>query len=181
MLYIAESAQLYSAFSPTTISLTPRFRRKREVWLRVFAENAQNDPETTIAKSALNSNPCFRRQRSAMLRAFGENGEWSKTLNIWANFKNMFENVGCTAFCIAFLWWPLERRPPLALSPRRPSRVGSPTPWPCSPSGSCSSSGSQTPLSSPGTPGTCSWRSSLSYGESRDMEPVHLKITVSPD
>ncbi len=44
-LYIAESAQFYSAFSPTTISLTSRFRRKREVWLRFFAENAQNDPK----------------------------------------------------------------------------------------------------------------------------------------
>jgi hypothetical protein len=30
-LYIAESAQFYSAFLPTTISLTPRFRQKREV------------------------------------------------------------------------------------------------------------------------------------------------------
>jgi hypothetical protein len=28
------------------ISLTPRFRRKREVWLRFFAENVQNDPKT---------------------------------------------------------------------------------------------------------------------------------------
>jgi hypothetical protein len=30
-LYTAESAQFYSAFSLTTISLTPRFRRKRQV------------------------------------------------------------------------------------------------------------------------------------------------------
>jgi hypothetical protein len=30
-LYIAESAQFYSAFLPTTISLTPRFRQNREV------------------------------------------------------------------------------------------------------------------------------------------------------
>ncbi len=29
-LYIAESAQVYSAFSPTPISLTPRFCRNRE-------------------------------------------------------------------------------------------------------------------------------------------------------
>jgi hypothetical protein len=45
-LYTAESAQFYSAFSPKTISLTPRFRRKREVSLRFFAENSQNDPKT---------------------------------------------------------------------------------------------------------------------------------------
>jgi hypothetical protein len=30
-LYTAQSAEFYSVFSPTTISLTPRFRRKREV------------------------------------------------------------------------------------------------------------------------------------------------------
>ncbi len=46
MLYIAESARFNSLFSQTTISLTPRFRRKREVWLPFFAENAQNDPKT---------------------------------------------------------------------------------------------------------------------------------------
>jgi hypothetical protein len=46
MLYTAESAQFYSAVSPTTIGLTPRFRWKRKVWLLLFAENAQNHPKT---------------------------------------------------------------------------------------------------------------------------------------
>ncbi len=46
MIYTAESAQFNSPFSPTTISLTPRFLRKRKVWLPFFAENAQNDPKT---------------------------------------------------------------------------------------------------------------------------------------
>jgi hypothetical protein len=46
MLYNAESAQFNSAFSPTMISLTPRFRQKQEVWLPFFAENAQNDLKT---------------------------------------------------------------------------------------------------------------------------------------
>jgi hypothetical protein len=75
MLYIAKSAQFYSAFSPTRISLTPRFRRKREVCFRVFAENAQNDPKTHSCEDSAKFNSTFRRQRSAMLRAFGENGE----------------------------------------------------------------------------------------------------------
>jgi hypothetical protein len=44
--YIAESSQFYSVFSPTTSSLTSRFRRKRKVLLRFFAKNAQNDPKT---------------------------------------------------------------------------------------------------------------------------------------
>jgi hypothetical protein len=45
-LYTAESAQFYSALSPTVISLTPRFRRKREVWLHFVAENVQNNIKT---------------------------------------------------------------------------------------------------------------------------------------
>jgi hypothetical protein len=59
MLYIAESAQFYSAFSTTTISLTPRFRRKREVWLRVFAEKAQNDPKTHSYEDNAKFNSAF--------------------------------------------------------------------------------------------------------------------------
>ncbi len=99
MLYTAESAQFNSPFSPTTISLTPRFRQKRGVWLPFFAENAQNHPKT----HSYEDNAKFhsgRRQRSAMLRAFGEIGEWSKISNIWTNLKKIFENVECTAFFI---------------------------------------------------------------------------------
>jgi hypothetical protein len=44
-LYTARRPQFYSAFSPTTFSSTLRFCRKREVLLRFFAENAQNDPK----------------------------------------------------------------------------------------------------------------------------------------
>jgi hypothetical protein len=89
-LYTAESAQFYSAFSPTTISLTPRFRRKREILLKMHSY--EDAAKFNVAFSAT--------KRSAMLRAFGENGEFSKISNICANFKNVFENVGCTAFCI---------------------------------------------------------------------------------
>ncbi len=59
-LYIAESAQFYSAFfAPTTISLTPQFRRKREVWLRFFAENAQSDPKTHSYEDSAKFNVAF--------------------------------------------------------------------------------------------------------------------------
>jgi hypothetical protein len=75
-LYTAESAQFYSAISPTTISLTPYFRRKREVWLRFSAENAEYDPKTHSCKDNAQFNSAFSRQRSAVLRAFSENGEW---------------------------------------------------------------------------------------------------------
>jgi hypothetical protein len=59
MLYIVESAQFYSAFSPTPISLTPRFRRKREDWLRIFAENAQNDPKMHSYEDSAKLNVSF--------------------------------------------------------------------------------------------------------------------------
>ncbi len=58
-LYIAESAQFYSAVLPTTISLTPRLRQKRKVWLRLFAENAQNDLKTHSYKDSAKFNIAF--------------------------------------------------------------------------------------------------------------------------
>jgi hypothetical protein len=73
-LYIAKSTQFYSAFSPTTISLTLRFR---EVWLRFFAENAQNNPKThsyedsakfnvVFLKTTLSYSSRFRRKREVI-------------------------------------------------------------------------------------------------------------------
>ncbi len=59
MLYTAKSAQFYSAFSPTMISLTPRFCRKREVWLCFFAENAQNYPKTHSYEDSAKFNSPF--------------------------------------------------------------------------------------------------------------------------
>ncbi len=58
-LCIAKSAQFYSAFSATTISLTPRFRRKRKVWFRFFAENAQNDQKTHSYEDSAMFNVAF--------------------------------------------------------------------------------------------------------------------------
>jgi hypothetical protein len=96
-LYTAESAQFYSAFLPTTISLTPPFRNAKF--------DSSFSPKTfktirkrTVRKTAPSLTSRFRRQRSAMIRAFGENGELLKTSNICTNFKNVFENVGCTPF-----------------------------------------------------------------------------------
>jgi hypothetical protein len=74
-LYTAESAQFYSAFLPTTISLTLRFRQKREVQLPFSPKMFKTIRKRTVAKTALNLTPHFRQQRSAMLRAFTKNGE----------------------------------------------------------------------------------------------------------
>ncbi len=100
MLYTAKSAQFYFAFSPTTISLTPLFRRKRVVWLCFFAENTQNDPKTysyedsakfnfAILATTLSHASRLRRKRRVI-----ENFEYL------CDLKNIFENVGWDAFCI---------------------------------------------------------------------------------
>ncbi len=77
-LYIAESAQFYSAFLPTTISLTPRFRQKREVWLRFFAENDQNDPKTRSYEDSAKFNVQILRMFSKTLAVprFVSISEW---------------------------------------------------------------------------------------------------------
>ncbi len=58
-MYTAESAQFYSAFLLTMISLTPRFRRQREVWVRFFAEKALNDPKTHSYEDSAKFNSAF--------------------------------------------------------------------------------------------------------------------------
>jgi hypothetical protein len=58
-MYTAENAQFYSAFSPTTISLTLRFCRKHEFGLRFFAENAQNDLKMHSYKDSAKFNSSF--------------------------------------------------------------------------------------------------------------------------
>jgi hypothetical protein len=100
MLYTAESAQFYSAFSPTTISLTPRFRRNAKFNSAFLLKMLKTIRKRTVTKTALTLTSRFQRQRSAILGAFGENGQLPKTSNICANFKNVFEHVRCTMFCI---------------------------------------------------------------------------------
>jgi hypothetical protein len=74
-LYTAKSAQFYSAFLPTTISLTPHFHRKREVDSAFSPKMLKTIQKRTVMKTALNLTLRFRRQCSALLRAFGKNGE----------------------------------------------------------------------------------------------------------
>ncbi len=75
-------AHTYFAFSPSTISLTPRFRRKHEVWLRFFAENAQNDPKTHNYED--NAQPCF-----SLSAKMGSDQKFRISGRIWRTFSNM--------------------------------------------------------------------------------------------
>ncbi len=100
-LYTAESAQFHCAFSPTTISLTPRFRRKREVWLRFFAKNAQNDPkmhsyeDNAKLNSAFSATPLSHASRFRRKRGVIENFEYL------GEFKEYFRK--CWLYCILHL------------------------------------------------------------------------------
>ncbi len=76
-LYTAESAQFYSTFVPTTISWTPCFCRKHEVWLIFFTESAQNDPKTHSYEDDTKFNPTFSATTvSCALCFWRKQGEW---------------------------------------------------------------------------------------------------------
>ncbi len=99
-LYIAESAQFYSAVLLRTISLTPHFRRKREVWLRFFAENAQNDPKTHSYKDNAKFNATFSATMRSHASRFRRKRRVIENFEYLGEFEEYFENVDCTAFCI---------------------------------------------------------------------------------
>jgi hypothetical protein len=72
-LYIAESAQLYSASSPTKISLISDFRRKSE--LSTFLLKAlKTIRKRTVTKTMLNLTLSFWRQCSVLFRALAKMG-----------------------------------------------------------------------------------------------------------
>jgi hypothetical protein len=56
---MAENAPFHSAFSAKTLRFTPRIRRKREVRLSFFAENAKNDPKTNSYEDSAKFNVAF--------------------------------------------------------------------------------------------------------------------------
>jgi hypothetical protein len=67
---------------------------------KLFRRRLQNDPKTHRYEDNAKCTSRFWRQRSVLLLSCGENKEWSKFSNIWTNIKRIFENVGCTVFCI---------------------------------------------------------------------------------
>ncbi len=95
-LYTAKSAQFDSAFSPTTISLTPCIRQKREVWLRFFAENAQNDPKTHSCKDSAKFNSAF----SAMPSRFQRKWREIKNFEYLGEFEEYFRK--CWLYCVLY-------------------------------------------------------------------------------
>ncbi len=130
-LYTAESAKFYSAFLLTTISLTPRFCRKREVWLRFFAENTQNDPKmhsyedcakftSAFSATTLSHASCFR-QKQRVIKNFEYLGEFEEYfwkcwlycdlyLLVTERCKKKFKNrVWKSRACVPLRWMKMRR------------------------------------------------------------------------
>jgi hypothetical protein len=101
MLYTAESAQFNSLFSPTTISLTPRFRRKREVWLPFFAENDQNDLKTHSYKDNAKFHSAFSPTTLSYASCFRRNRGLIENFEYLDEFEEDFQK--CWLYCILYL------------------------------------------------------------------------------
>ncbi len=99
--YIAESAQFYSTFSPTTISLTPRFCRKREVWLRFLAENAQNDLKTHSYEDRAKFNSAFSATTLRHASRFRRKQGVIENFKYLGEFEDYFRK--CWQYCVLYL------------------------------------------------------------------------------
>jgi hypothetical protein len=78
-LYTAKSAQFYSAFSPTMISLTPRFRK-----------NAQNDPKTHSYKDSAKFNSAFSATTLSHASRFRQKRQVIENFEYLCEFKEYF-------------------------------------------------------------------------------------------
>ncbi len=100
-LFTAESGQFYSAFSSITISLTPRFCWKREVWLRFFAESAQNDPKTHSSEDNAIFNAVF------LATTLSHASHFQRKRGVIENFRYLGEFVEyfqkCWPCCVLYL------------------------------------------------------------------------------
>ncbi len=96
-LHTDESAQFSSAFSPTTISVIRRCRRKLKILLRFSPKTLSSIRERGVTKRTLSFAARLHQQRAGMLHALGKNREKWKNSNIWANLKKI---VGCNVFGI---------------------------------------------------------------------------------
>jgi hypothetical protein len=85
-LYAAESTQFYSAFLPTTISLTWCCRQKREVSLCFLPMMLNTIRKFTVWKTMLHFIARFWQQFSVLLSTFGD-----KKKGVIKNFKYLGE------------------------------------------------------------------------------------------
>jgi hypothetical protein len=101
MLYTAESAHFNSPFSPTMISLTPRFCQKREVWLPFFAENAQNVPKTHSYEDNAKFHSAFSSTTLSYASRFRRNRGVIENFEYLDEFEEDFRE--CWLYCVLYL------------------------------------------------------------------------------
>jgi hypothetical protein len=90
------------------ISLTPCFRWKREVWLRFFAENAQNDPKTHSYEDSAKFNAAF------LATALSHASRFQRKRWVIENFEYLeeFEEYfwKCWLYCVLYISdWQMEK------------------------------------------------------------------------
>jgi hypothetical protein len=100
-LYTAKSAQFYSPFLPTTICLSPRFRRKCEVWLRFFAKNAQNDPKTHNCEDSAKFDSAFSATMLSHASRFRRKRRVIENLDYLGEFEEYFRK--CWLYCVLYI------------------------------------------------------------------------------
>ncbi len=100
MLYTADSAQFYSVFLPKTISLTPRFGRKREAWLCFCAENTQNDPKTHGHEDNTKFNSAFSPTMLSYASRFRRKRGVIKNFEYLGKFEDFRK---CWLYCVLYL------------------------------------------------------------------------------
>ncbi len=83
------------------ISLTPRFRRKREVWLRFFAENAESDPKTHSYKDSAKFNSAFSATTLSHAWRFRRKRGVIGNFEYLGEFEDYFWK--CWQYCILYL------------------------------------------------------------------------------
>jgi hypothetical protein len=88
-------------FSPTTISLTPRFCQKRKVWLRFFAENAQNDPKTHSYEDNAKFNSAFSATMLRYASRFRRKRGMIEHFEYLSEFVEVFRK--CWLYCVLYI------------------------------------------------------------------------------
>jgi hypothetical protein len=101
-LYTVKSAQFSFSFSPTKISLTPRFCRKRKVWLPFFAKNAQNHPKTHSYKDNAKIHSALSPTTLSYASRFRRNRGVIENLEFLDKFEEDFQR--CWLYCILYVF-----------------------------------------------------------------------------
>jgi hypothetical protein len=83
------------------ISLTPRFRQKREVWLRFFAENVQNDPKTHSYEDNAKFNAAFSATMLSHASRFRRKRRVIENFEYLGEFEEYFRK--CRLCCVLYL------------------------------------------------------------------------------